>query len=104
MRKAKEKIKNKTRFARDEYLTRLNEDGWTYIKTVVDIVREPVLILDQDMRILDANNPFCRTFHVRKENTEGKIIYELGNGEWDIPGLRKLLQSILPQNTFFRAF
>ena len=88
----------------DDFITRLGEDGWTYIKSVVDIMREPVLILDENLRVLAANNPFYRTFQVKKEETENKIVYELGNGQWNIPGLRKLLESILPQNTFFRGF
>ncbi len=104
MRKTKKKIENKAELTADDFLTKLNDDGWTYIKTVVDIVREPVLILDQDMRVLAANDPFCRTFQIKRDNAENKTIYELGNGEWDIPGLRKLLESILPQNTFFRGF
>jgi PAS domain-containing protein len=83
---------------------KLREEGWTYIKTVVDVVREPVLILDKDLRVLAANEPFYRTFHVQERETENKIIYELGNGQWDIPALRKLLEDILPKNTFFRGF
>ena len=80
------------------------EESWTYIKTVVDIVREPVLILDKELRVLAANDPFYRTFQVEAKDTEKKIVYELGNGQWDIPQLRKLLEDILPKNTFFKGF
>ena len=80
------------------------DESWTYIKTVVDIVREPVLILDKDLRVLAANEPFYRTFQVEAKDTEKKIVYELGNGQWDIPDLRKLLEEILPKNTFFKGF
>ncbi len=80
------------------------EKSWTYIKTVVDVVREPVLILDQDLRVMVANEPFYRTFQVEPKNTEKKVVYELGNGQWDIPALRKLLEDILPKNTFFKGF
>ncbi len=80
------------------------EESWTYIKTVVDVVREPVLILDKDSHVLVANEPFYRTFQVEPKDTEKKIVYELGNGQWDIPALRKLLEDILPKNTFFKGF
>ncbi len=79
-------------------------ESWTYIKTVVDVVREPVLILDKDFRVMAANDSFYRTFQVEVPDTEKKIIYELGNGQWDIPALRKLLEDILPKNTFFKGF
>jgi nitrogen-specific signal transduction histidine kinase len=78
--------------------------SWTYIKTVVDVVREPVLILDKDLRVMAANESFYKTFQVDPKNTEEKVVYELGNGQWDIPSLRKLLEDILPKNTFFKGF
>ena len=68
----------------------------------MDIVREPVLILDKNLQVLAANDPFYRTFQVEAKDTEKKIVYELGNGQWDIPDLRKLLEDILPKNTFFK--
>lgn len=80
------------------------EKSWTYVRTVVDVVREPVLILDKDLRVMTANDSFCRTFQVEAKDTENKIIYELGNHQWDIPALRKLLEDILPKNTFFKGF
>lgn len=51
-----------------------------------------------------ANNPFYQTFQVDPKDTEKKIVYELGNGQWNIPALRKLLEDILPKNTFFKGF
>lgn len=80
------------------------EKSWVYIKTVVDVVREPILILDKDLRVMTANESFYRTFQVEHKDTEKKIVYELGNGQWDIPALRKLLEDILPKNTFFKGF
>jgi hypothetical protein len=77
---------------------------WSYIKTVVDIVREPILILDKDLRVVAANESFYRSFQVEKRDTEGKVVYDLGNGQWNIPALKKLLEDILPQNTFFKDF
>jgi len=80
------------------------EKSWTYIKTVVDVVREPVLILDKNFRVMAANESFYRVFQVDPKDTEQKVVYELGNGQWNIPALRKLLEDILPKNTFFKGF
>jgi hypothetical protein len=90
--------------AGSDFFARLWDKSWTYIKTVVDVVREPILILDKDLRVIAANEPFLRTFQVELINTEGKIVYELGNGQWDIPNLRKLLEDILPKHAFFKGF
>jgi len=86
------------------FFERLWEESWTYIKTVVDVVHEPILILDKDLCVMATNEPFCRAFQVRAEDTEHKFVYDLGNGQWDIPDLRKLLEDILPKNTFFKGF
>lgn len=80
------------------------ENSWTYIKTVVDIVREPVLILDKDLRVMTANESFYHMFQVEHKDTERKSVYELGNGQWNIQALKKLLEDILPKNTFFKGF
>jgi hypothetical protein len=87
-----------------DFFKRSWEESWTYIKTVVDVIREPMLILDKDLRVMVANEPFYSVFHVLPKDTENKIIYELGNGQWNIPSLRKLLEDILPRDTFFRGF
>ena len=87
-----------------DFFERVWEKSWTYIKTVVDVVREPVLILDKDLRVMAANDSFYRMFQVEAKNTENKIVYDLGDGQWNIPALRKLLEDILPKNTFFKGF
>ena len=87
-----------------DFFERLWDESWTYIKTVVDVVREPVLILDKEFRVMAANEPFYRMFQVEPRDTEGKVVYDLGNGQWNIPSLRKLLENILPKNTFFKGF
>lgn len=87
-----------------DFFGRLWEESWTYIKTVVDVVREPVLILDENLRVMKANESFYRVFRVEQKDTENKVVYELGNGQWNIPALRKLLEDILPKNTFFKGF
>jgi len=87
-----------------DFVERFWEESWAYIKTVVDIVREPILILDKDLCVMTANESFYRTFQVEPKDTESKVVYELGNGQWNIPALRKLLEDILPKNTFFKGF
>ena len=83
---------------------RMWEESWTNIKTVVDVVHEPVIILDRELRVMKANESFYRVFQVEPKVNENKVIYELGNGQWNIPSLRKLLEDILPNNTFFKGF
>src|SRR3989344_6276397 len=85
-----------------DFFERAWEESWTYIKTVVDVMREPILILDKNFRVMAANEPFYRTFQVEQKDTEGVVVYRLGNGQWNIHALRKLLAEILPQNTFFK--
>ena len=87
-----------------DFFERSWEESWTYIKTVVDVVHEPVLILDKYLCVLAANEPFYTMFQVERKDTEKKDIYELGNGQWNIPSLKKLLEDILPKNTFFKGF
>lgn len=80
------------------------EVAWTYIKTVVDTVREPFLVLDGELKILSVNKTFYSVFRVSSEETVGKQVYDLGNGQWNIPKLRILLEDILPKNTYFEDF
>ncbi len=78
--------------------------AWTYIKTVVDTVREPFLVLDKDLKVLSANRTFYSVFQTEVKKTEGKLVYKLGNGQWNIPKLKILLEDILPKNSFFEDF
>jgi PAS domain S-box-containing protein len=97
----KKKITKKTPVRNTHDADQLWRFAWTYIRTVIDTVREPFLILDPDLRVLSANKTFFRFFHVTKKATEGTLVYDLGDGQWDIPSLRKLLEKILPKDTFF---
>lgn len=100
----KEETKQTLKPIGPDFFGHLWEESWAYIKTVVDVLREPVLILDRDFRVMAANESFYRTFQVEPKSTENKIVYDLGNGQWNIPALRKLLEDILPKNTFFKGF
>jgi len=75
-----------------------------YAENIVNTIREPLLVIDEDMRIISASSSFYRTFKVEPEDTEGQILYELGNGQWDIPELRRLLENILPRKTTIEDF
>src|SRR5687767_11492943 len=76
----------------------------TYAQDVLDPVRGPLLILDSSLRVHSANRAFYLTFHVSSEETEKRLIYELGNGQWDIPDLRTLLEDIVPMSSVFNDF
>jgi nitrogen-specific signal transduction histidine kinase len=78
--------------------------AWTYVRTVIDTLREPFLILDDNLVVKSANNVFYSVFRVTKAETEQKRVYDLGNGQWNIPKLKILLEDILPKNTFFEDF
>src|SRR3954447_10531815 len=82
----------------------LVEDIQDYALNIVDTVREPLLILDTTLRVRSANRAFYQTFHVSPEETENRLIYELGNGQWDIPDLRRLLEDIVPKSSVFDDF
>jgi signal transduction histidine kinase len=77
-----------------EAATRANED-------IIETVREPLLVLDSDLRVLKANRSFYDSFKVTTGETIGNLIYDLGNRQWDIPRLRTLLEEILPQDNKF---
>jgi len=75
-----------------------------YAEAIIINIREPLLVLDKDLRIKTANNAFYNTFRVTEKETESVLIYDLGNKQWDIPELRTLLEKILPEKTVFNDF
>lgn len=72
-------------------------DAWALAQGIVDTVREPVLVLDKELRVIAASRSFYSAFKVTPEDTQTKLLYALGNGQWDIPKLRVLLEKILPE-------
>jgi signal transduction histidine kinase/DNA-binding response OmpR family regulator len=80
------------------------EDIETYAQDIVDTVREPLLMLDTNLRVQSANRAFYETFHVSARETEDQLIYQLGNGQWDIPALRTLLEDVIPTSSVFNDF
>ena len=75
----------------------------TYIKTIIDTIREPILILNENFQIKFFNESFIRTFQLDSSIAE-KLIYKLGDGGWDIPMLHQLLEDILIKNDFFNGY
>jgi PAS domain S-box-containing protein len=73
-------------------------------ENIFNTVREPLLLLDKDLKVVSASHSFLRFFKVSAEDTIGKLIYELGNNQWDIPELRTFLETILPEKTNFDNF
>ena len=71
---------------------------------ILGSIREPLLVLDSDLKVVKANHSFYRTFNVEQDKTEGTLVYDLGNRQWDIPKLRELLEDILPHNTTLNDF
>ncbi|MBN2591827.1 MAG: PAS domain-containing protein [Sedimentisphaerales bacterium] len=80
------------------------KEAQRYAESIFEMVRQPMLVLDKELKVLSANRAFYRTFAAKSQETEGKFIYDIGNGQWDIPKLRKLLKNILSKNTFFEDF
>jgi len=102
--KARKKIAKKETVLGSDFFEILWDRSWTYIKTVVDVVREPMVILDKDFKVMAANEPFYETFKVSSKETEGESLYKLGNGQWKIPVLQKLLGDVLKDQTYFKGF
>ena len=75
-----------------------------YIESITQTVRGPLLVLDDDRKVISANRAFYRTFQVTPRDVEGKVLYDLGDRQWNIPKLRKLLEEILPKSTVLLDF
>ena len=71
-------------------------DGHTLARAIVDTIREPLLVLDQDLCVVTANRSFYLTFRMNRRDVQGRPVYALGDGQWNIPELRLLLENIAP--------
>lgn len=80
------------------------QDSLEYAKHIINTVREPLIIMDENLKVVSASRSFCQVFKVKPEETEGEFIYDLGNHQWDIPRLREFLEDILPKTTSFDNF
>ena len=82
----------------------LIEEAPLLAEAIVDTVQDSVLLLDAQLKIVLANRSFYSTFKVEPAETLGGMVYELGNGQWNIPELRKLLEHVLPNNLSFSDY
>ncbi len=80
------------------------QDARVYAESIVETLRESLVVLDAQLRVVIANQTFYRTFKVTPEETLNRFIYDIGDRQWDIPELRKLLEEVLPKNTQFQDF
>ena len=80
------------------------EAARNYAEAIVETVREALLVLDSDLRVVSANRAFYQTFQVSPLDTQNRLIYEVGDRQWDIPELRVLLENILVKNSEFNDF
>jgi PAS domain S-box-containing protein len=80
------------------------EESESYLSAIVETIRESLVVLDSDFRILSANHNFCDFFKVPENKILGKELFKIGNGKWNIPQLRELLINVLPHNNPFEGF
>jgi two-component system CheB/CheR fusion protein len=87
---------------------KLNEESLieanNFTLSVISTVREPMVVLDSELRVISVNRSFYKTFLVDPHETENKLIFDLGNNQWDIPALRDLLEKVILQNKEFNDF
>jgi len=77
------------------------DESREYAESIINTIREPLIALDQDLRVVTVSRSFYEFFKVESEETVGQLIYDLGNKQWNISKLRDLLETILPQKTTF---
>jgi chemotaxis protein methyltransferase CheR len=80
------------------------EDAQILAQAIVNTIPEPFLVLDASFHVLAASRSFCETFKVDPEQTRGCLLYALGDGQWDIPALRLLLETIIPEKAAMDGF
>jgi chemotaxis protein methyltransferase CheR len=80
------------------------DDVHTLAQGIVDTIRDPLLVLDQHLRVVTANRAFCQTFRMTCQSIEDRAVYALGDGQWNIPALRFLLENIAPQHTMLEGY
>jgi two-component sensor histidine kinase len=86
------------------YLVENLADAQTLAQAIVNTIPEPFLVLDGQLRVLAASRSFCTIFKVDQDQTRGELLYALGDGQWDIPALRVLLETIIPEQAEMEGF
>ncbi|MGA8614607.1 MAG: histidine kinase dimerization/phosphoacceptor domain -containing protein [Xanthobacteraceae bacterium] len=80
------------------------DDARPLAQAIVDTIRDPLLVLDKHLHVVTANRAFYRMFMMNRKDVQGRPVYELGDGQWDIPELRLLLKDVAPHHTVMEAF
>jgi PAS domain S-box-containing protein len=80
------------------------DDARPLAQAIVDTIRDPLLVLDQDLRVVTANRAFYQTFRMSRQDIHGRPVYGLGNGQWDIPELRMLLENVAPRHAVLEGY
>src|ERR1700730_16700327 len=80
------------------------DDGRLLAQAIVDTIREPLLVLDQDLRVVTANRAFYQAFRMKRQDVHGRPVYGLGDGQWDIPELRLLLEGVATQHAVMETY
>src|SRR5579872_50193 len=75
------------------------KDGHILTRAIIDTIREPLIVLDENLRVIAASRSFYKKFGMTYEVAYGMMFYDLGNGEWNVPALRKLLEQVIPEHT-----
>jgi len=94
----------KTAAEKIESLNQSLQEARDYAEAIIATLREPLLVLNEDLRVVSANRSFYRTFQVNPGSTEGRFVCDLGNRQWNIPRLRELLEKIIPENKVFEDY
>jgi len=80
------------------------QEGHILTKAIIDTIHEPLIVLDENLCIIVASLAFYIKFDLTHESTEKKAFYELGNGQWDIPALRTLLEKVIPEHSIVSGY
>ena len=75
-----------------------------YAESIIDTMREPMLVLDEDLRVVSTSRAFRRVFGVSRKDTEGQLVYDLGSRQWGIPRLREMLSDVVEKNAVFDGY
>jgi two-component sensor histidine kinase len=80
------------------------KEGHILTRAIIDTIHEPLIVLDENLRIVVASQSFYTKFALTHENTANKLFYDLGNGQWNIPALRTLLEKVIPEHTIVHDY
>ena len=80
------------------------KDGHSLAHAIVDTVREALIVLDRDLRVVAASRSFYQTFGANPQDTQGQLFYDLDNGQWNIPALRRFLEEVIPQHRAIEGY